>query len=127
MKKMSDAQKWKIATREAIQAMNPSGFIEMPGNRFLVMFDRELFEQEKEKLKILNFKDAGKAYAYTYNPKVKLKGLIRIFDAEILAVYDSCIIYDSEVEKQLLEKIPNLNFRFKTLINLYQVSYKTGK
>lgn len=116
---------WKMATREAVNSMHPSGFVEMPGNKFLVMFDRELTAEEIEKAQILKFQDFGKAYMYSYNSKAKMRGIIRMFDAEIMALWDSVIIYDKEVDVEMLKGIPNLKFKFKAFINLYEIDYQT--
>ena len=122
-----EKEAWEIAIRNAIQKLNPSGFVEKPGNRFLVMFDRDLTEIEREIIKSLRFKKKANAFVYTYNEKAKVKPLCAFEDVQIIALYDCMIVYDKKVDSSLLKGLTDLQFKFKTKIRLYEVSYDETK
>ena len=122
-----EKEAWKIAIRNAIQKLNPSGFVEKPGNRFLVMFDRDLTETEREIIKSLRFKKKANAFVYTYNEKAKVKPLCVFEDAQVIALYDNMIVYDKKVNTILLRGLTNLQFKYKTKLRLYEVSYNETK
>ncbi len=116
---------WKQAIRKAIERMSAVGLIEMSNNRFLIIFDRELDEQNEkyiaETLK-LKFKDNG--FVYTFNSKTKIKPFNVFKDAQVIAIYDNMIIYDKEIEESLLSGLKDLQFKFKTKIYIYETKYK---
>lgn len=114
---------WKEAVRTAIEKMEPAGFIELPNNKFLVMFDRELLSNEKEKTEAIGLKYKASGYAYTFNRNAKLRPIMA-FEANIIALYDEMVIYDREVEAELLAQLKDLKFKFKTRIDLYEIEYK---
>ncbi len=116
---------WKQATRAAIQKMKPAGFVELPGNKFHVMFDRELNQDETEMaLNVLKLKLEQKAYAYTYNPNSSNKNMILMFDANVIGLYNNIIVYDIAVNEKMLLGIKDLQFKYKTNLYLYSVEYK---
>lgn len=115
---------WRQAVRHAIERMKPTGFIEMPGNKFLVMFDRELSGQDAYMASTLKLKLESSGFAYTYNSNSNFKKMFFAFDANVISIYENMIVYDARVEEGILSGMTDLQFKFKTQIDIYSTEYK---
>lgn len=120
---MTKIEKWKQDTRKTLEEMNSTGFIEMPGDKFLVMFDREFTETENEKANSINLEFVMKVYAYTYNVKARYTGFAFSLDANVITSYSNVVIYDEKVNEGILSGIEDLQFKFKTQIDIYEIAY----
>lgn len=116
---------WKQAIRQAIERMRAVGLIEMSDNRFLIIFDRELTDENEKSIAEtlgLKFKDTG--FAYTFNAETKIKPFNVFKNAEVIAIYDNMIIYDKKIEENLLSGLKDLQFSFKTQIYIFETKYR---
>lgn len=112
---------WRQAVRRAIERMKPTGFIEIPGNKFIVMFDRELSERDADMASTLKLKLESSGFAYTYNSN--FKKMIFAFDANVISIYANMIVYDARVEEGIFSGMTDLQFKFKTQIDIYSTEY----
>lgn len=122
-KERKKIQGWKEATVGALRKMNPIGLIELPDNIFIVMFDRELTDEEKQMAKVIRLEKESIVYAYTYNVNYKFRKMIDIFEANIIYLYGNVVVYDKKVDETNLSGIWGLQFKFKTQIDVYSVKY----
>lgn len=116
---------WKQAIRQDIERMRAVGLIEMSDNRFLIIFDRELTDENEKFIAEtlgLKFKDTG--FAYTFNAETKIKPFNAFKNAEVIAIYDNMIIYDKKIEENLLSGLKDLQFSFKTQIYIFETKYR---
>lgn len=120
---MTKIEKWKQYTRKTLEEMNSIGFIEIPGDKFLALFDRELTETENEKANSINLEFVMKVYAYTYNVEARYSSFAFSLDANVIISYSNVVIYDEKVDEGILSGIEDLQFQFKTQIDIYEIAY----
>ena len=118
---------WQKAMRKAVSSMKPLGFIEVENDKFLILFDRELDEEEIEKAETLRFEKIGRAYAYSFNPKATMRSVIFAFDAEIIAVWGNLIVYDTEVPHTKVRGLKDLEFKPRCLLDMFEVNFVYDK